>query len=169
MNEWEGHQIAGVQWIPVPSSQQLNEYYRGGSRNKTTHQNEFGELRDKAAQLFQIELTQNQYNASTGESQIIVSRVNFLKVPSCEILNEDPETIRVRQGKDMNKGILSISNLFRDLAATPQGDNAHYDESILTSLSRDIFGGNSLAIGVFCLQYGDIIGQKLALRALNRC
>ena len=57
LNEWEGHQIAGVQWIPVPSSQQLNEYYRGGSRNKTTHQNEFGELRDKAAQLFQIELT----------------------------------------------------------------------------------------------------------------
>jgi len=84
-----------------------------------------------------------------------VSRVNVLNLPGCEILNEDPETLRIKQGANLNKGILTVNNLIRDLAATPQGDYANYDDSIVTALSRDIFGGNSLCLGIFCLQYGD--------------
>ena len=86
-----------------------------------------------------------------------------------EILNEDPETLRAKQGEDLNKGIFSLSNLMRDLAATPQGDYANYDESVLTSLSRDIFGGNSLGVGIFTLQLGDPIGSAMTMRALSRC
>ena len=100
---------------------------------------------------------------------MIINRLNFLCLAGCEILNEDPEAIRVKQGPDLNKGMLSLNNLLRDLAATPHGDYANYDESVITSLSRDIFGGNSLAIGIFCLQYGDQIGSTLSMRALNRC
>ena len=84
-------------------------------------------------------------------------------------MNEDPETLRAKQGADLNKGIFSLNNLFRDLAATPQGEFANYDESVLTALSRDIFGGNSLAMGIFCLQYGDPIGSSLTMRSLQRC
>ena len=46
-------------------------------------------MRDKATQIFQIEILQNMLNASTGESQVVVSRVNVLSLPGCEILNED--------------------------------------------------------------------------------
>jgi hypothetical protein len=77
--------------------------------------------------------------------------MNFLSLPGCEILNEDPEALRIKQGPDLNKGMISLSNLLRDLASTPQGDYANYDESVLTSLARDIFGGNSLTVGVFTL------------------
>jgi hypothetical protein len=47
--------------------------------------------------------------------------------------------------------MLTLNNLLRDLASTPHGDFASYDDSVVTSLARDIFGGNSLALGIFCL------------------
>ena len=65
--------------------------------------------------------------------------------------------------------MLSIHNLFRDLAGTPHGDHANYGESVLSSLSRDVFGGNSLALGIFCLRYGDQIGSTRTMRALKQC
>jgi hypothetical protein len=58
-----------------------------------------------------------------------------------------------------------MNNLMRDLAATAQGDYANYDESVLTNLTRDIFGGNSLTVGIFCLQHGDPIGSGQTMRA----
>jgi len=90
-------------------------------------------------------------------------------LPGSEILNEDPDTLRAKQGQELNKGIFSLNNLFRDLSSTPQGDFANYDESVLTSLSRDIFGGNSLCVGIFCLQLGDPVGSAMTMRALQRC
>ena len=65
--------------------------------------------------------------------------------------------------------MLTLNNLLRDLAATPHGDFASYDDAVLTSLTRDIFGGNSLALGIFCIQKGDPIGSSLTMRALHRC
>ena len=85
------------------------------------------------------------------------------------MLNRDPEEVRAKEGPNLNKGILSVSNLLRDLASTPQGDYANYDESILTSLAREVFGGNSSTIGLFCLKYGDQIGSQLSMRAMKRC
>ena len=78
VDEWEGPYMQGVQWIPVPSASQLNDFFRGGLRNKTQRSNEFGRMRDKAAVLFQIEVTQNMLHGSSGEGQVIVSRVNVL-------------------------------------------------------------------------------------------
>jgi hypothetical protein len=48
-----------------------------------------------------------------------------------------------------------LNTLLRKLAGSPHGDFANYDDSVLTSLSRDVFGGNSLALGIFCLSYDD--------------
>ena len=39
----------------------------------------------------------------------------------------------------------------------------------MTQLLRDTFGGNSLTLGLFTLQYGDPIGSTLTLRAMKRC
>jgi len=161
--------VQGVQWVSVPTATYLKEFFRGGAANRTSRSNEFGHMKDKAAQLFQIEITQNIFNNQTGENQVVVSRSNVLSLPSCEVLAEDPDTLRVKQGQNLNKGIFSVNNLFRDLATTPHGDHANYSESVLTTLSRDVFGGNSLCLGVFCLQYGDAIGATLTMRALKRC
>lgn len=52
VDEWEGTHVAGTQWVPIPNQSQLNDFFRGGNRNRTSRQNEFGQMRDKAAQLF---------------------------------------------------------------------------------------------------------------------
>ena len=90
-------------------------------------------------------------------------------MPSCDVLNEDPDTLRIKQGQNLNRGIFSANNLFRDLASTAHGDHANYEDSVVTSLARDVFGGNSLCLGIFCLKYGDQIGSTLTMRALKRC
>ena len=77
--------------------------------------------------------------------------------------------MKAKQGAELNKGMVTVNNLLRDLAATPQGDFANYDASVLTSLCRDVFGGNSLTVGIFNLQYGDPVGSALTMRALKRC
>lgn len=56
LHEWEGAQIQGIRWVHVASSSQLLEFYRGGSENKTNRVNEFGNMSEKATQLFQIEI-----------------------------------------------------------------------------------------------------------------
>jgi len=56
-HEWEGAQVQGIKWIPVPSAHQLNEFFSGGVRNRTQRINEFGKMSEKASQLFQIEVT----------------------------------------------------------------------------------------------------------------
>lgn len=108
-------------------------------------------------------------HATSGQKQVVVSRVNFLRIASSETLGQDPEMLRQQQGKDMNIGLFSISNLMRDLSTSPQGDFANYTESCETMLTRDIFGGNSLCVGFFTLQKSDGIGSTQTLRALHKC
>ena len=168
-HEWEGAMVQGIQWLPVPSAHQLTEFFNGGVSNKTQRVTDVGNLRDKASQLFQIEIIQNNAGQLQGEAKVNVSRVSVLNLPDCWVLNRDPEEVRAKEGPTLNKGILATSNLLRDLAATPQGDYANYDDSIVTALSRDIFGGNSLCVGIFCLKYGDQIGSTMTMRALKRC
>lgn len=85
-------------------------------------------------------------------------------MPGCEVLNEDPEALRVKQGSTLNKGILAFNHLTKELASNPLGDYVFYDGSILTQLMKDVLGGNSLTVGIFTLQYGDPIGSTLAMR-----
>jgi hypothetical protein len=115
-------------------------------------------MTDKSAQLFQLEVAQSVQTAS-GDPEVHVSRLSVVNLPASEILNEDPETVRIQQGPTLNKAIFSLSSLFRDLSATPHGDYANYDDSMLTSLTRDVFGGNSLCLGVFSLAFGDSAGS----------
>jgi hypothetical protein len=53
-------------------------------------------------------------------------------MPGCEVLNEDPEALRIKQGSTLNKGILSLNNLVKELATNPHGDYVFYDGSVLT-------------------------------------
>ena len=104
-----------------------------------------------------------------GDTNVLVSRLHVIDLPGSEILNEDPEALRVKQGSTLNRGIQAVNTLIRDLATNSHGDHVSYEGSALTFLLRDTFGGNSLTMGIFNLQYGDALGSTITLRALNRC
>ena len=88
---------------------------------------------------------------SGGDTNVLVSKLHIVDLPGCEILNEDPEALRVKQGSTLNRGIQAVSTLMRDLATNQQGDHVVYEGSNVTQLLRDTFGGNSLTLGLFTL------------------
>ena len=91
-----------------------------------------------------------------------------MNLPGCEVLNQDPNELKINQGPTLNKQMFSVNSLMRDLS----GENletANYEDTMLTSLCRDIFGGNSVGVGLFCLKYEDAIGSQHTLRAMRRC
>ncbi len=61
-----------------------------------------------------------------------MSKLDIIDLPGCEILNEDPEAVRVKQGSTLNKGMLSLNNLLKELGTNPHGDYVFYDGSILS-------------------------------------
>jgi hypothetical protein len=79
----------------VQNARQVEEYFKHGISNKTGRTNNFGRMSDKASQIFQMEFTQNDSN-NLGESSVRINRLNVVSLAGCEILNEDPEAIRVK-------------------------------------------------------------------------
>ena len=59
---------------------------------------------------------------------------------------EDPETLRVKQGNTRNKGIISVTNVMKDLAST-RADYVIYESSYISHLLKEALGGNSLSLG----------------------
>ena len=131
-NEWEGPTVNGVAWVPMTNQHQLADYYQSGDKNRTTRSNEFGKLSDKAASIFSIELTQITENVGSGETNVLVSKIHLVDMPGCEVLTEDPESLRVKEGSTLNKSILALNTLFKDLSANSHGDFIYYDGSVVT-------------------------------------
>ena len=168
-NEWEGPTINGVAWVPMSNQHQIADYFVSGCKNRSTRSNEFGRLSDKASAIFSIEITQITENPDSGDANVLVSRIHIIDLPGCEVLTEDPESLRVKEGSTLNKSILALNTLIKDLSTNRHGDFIYYDGSVLTQLLKDTFGGNSLSIGLFNLQYGDAIGSTVTMRTFKKC
>lgn len=135
-------------------------------RNRTQAPSEFGNLSDKSTAILTFEILQVAQNPSTGESSVLASRINFVDLPGMEKLHDDPESLRIREGINLNKGLLSVAELIRNLSQG-MNDYVRYDQSAVTLLMSDILGGNCLAMGVFCLQNGDMVGSSLSLNYMR--
>lgn len=88
--------VNGVNWIPMTNQHQLADFFVNGTKNRTNRANEFGKLSEKAGAIFSIEITQITDNPSTGDTHVLVSKLDIIDMPGCEILNEDPESVRVK-------------------------------------------------------------------------
>lgn len=165
-NEWEGPTLVGAEWQNVTNASQLNELVVRGQKNRNTGSNEFGRLSDKATTIFTIELLQTQELLDNRDSVALISRLHFIDLPGAEVLMEDPETLRTREGSTINKSMLSYANLVRDLAGN-KGEYVYYEASNLTQLSRDVLGGNSLTVGVFNIAHGDVKKTGITLNYLK--
>lgn len=48
----------------------------------------------------------------------------------------------------MNHSIISLGSILKDLSK--KNDYILYEASVLTHLMKDVLGGNSLSVGLFC-------------------
>lgn len=99
---------------------------------------------------------------------MLLSRLTFFDLPGSEVLLEDPEALRVKQGSTMNKVIVAYTQLLKELGQRTT-DFVVYDTSTVTSLSKELLGSNSLTIAVFCVQQGDPKGSALTLNIYKYC
>lgn len=67
-----------------------------GQRNRNQTSNEFGKIAAKSTAYFTLELVQTSIQKETGEPLVLLSRMTFLDLPGCEVLIDDPETIRIK-------------------------------------------------------------------------
>ena len=82
----EGSTVEGVNWVPVKSSTQLNDFFVSGMSNKTTRRGDIKRVDTKASQLFELELTQATMNPATGEDKVLISKFSFLNLPASDTL-----------------------------------------------------------------------------------
>ncbi|KRX05294.1 P-loop containing nucleoside triphosphate hydrolase [Pseudocohnilembus persalinus] len=162
---WEGPTIQNATWINVNNRAQVAEILASGVKSRNQSSNEFGRLASKATGMFTIELLQTS-ELDTMEQLVLISRMNFFDLPGSDILLDDPENIRIRQGSSLNKSIISLGGLMKDLSGK-RNDYVLYETSVLTHLLKDALGGNSLTLGIFNIQNGDTRSSSLTLNFLK--
>ncbi|CAG9332942.1 unnamed protein product [Blepharisma stoltei] len=165
-SEWEGPAVKNASWLQCNSSHELIDMFTLARRNRTQATNEFGPLSDKATTFFTVEILQIAVDQVTKETNVLVSRLNFVDLPGMEKLNEDAETLRIREGNTLNKAVLAIGELIRNVSQDKE-DYIRYDGSNVAHLLKDIFAGNCLSMCLTCLQYGDNIGSLLVLNYMK--
>ena len=84
------------------------------------------------------------------DSMVLITKMNFFDMPGSEIMLDDPETLRVRQGTTLNKAISCVCSLIKDLSSK-RTDFVFYESSTVTHLLKEGLGGNSMTVGIFCL------------------
>lgn len=73
-------------------------------------------MHEKSCSILTIEVLQIAQNATTDETSVLASRIYFVDTPGAEKLHEDPESLRIREGNSLNKGILTTADLIRNLS-----------------------------------------------------
>ena len=164
-DEWEGPMISNATWLPSTNAGHLLDMFALAKKNRTVYANEFGPLHERAAALFTIEVLQVG-SMGQGKSNVQVSRAFFVDMPGAEKLQEDAETLRIKEGTSLNRGILSFAEIVKMLAEN-QGDYVNYPASQLTALFRDVLGGNCLTMALICLQHGDTSNSSLVLNYMR--
>jgi len=167
-DEWEGVTVNGIHWLPVSNINHLVDVFYQGKKARTNAVNEFGNFSDKATSIFSVEIVQISELEGQPDATVLVSRAHFVDMPGAEVLNRDPEELRLKEGVTLNKGITTVANLLKELAAARRSDYIGYQGSQLSHLMKDILGGNSLTVGMFTLQHGDLEGSSLTMNLMKQ-
>ncbi len=81
----------------------------------------------------------------------MMSYFNFIILPSSHILKEKKEELIIKEGSERNKAIIGVATLMETLGKKKMRFG-YYDASIVTRLMKNILGGNSMSIGLFCVR-----------------
>jgi hypothetical protein len=168
LDEWEGPAVNHCTWLPTASASHLVDMYTLARRNRTDTANEFGPLHEKSTSLLTFEILQVTNNSASNESSVLASRLNFFDLPGAEKLHEDVESLRIREGTSLNRGIMAFSDLVKQLSEAIGGGFVRYEDSMMTALLKDVLGGNCLTVGLVCLQNGDTVGSSLSLNYMRQ-
>jgi len=169
--------VVGLMEVPINESREAMETLRSGTRHRTTASTLMNTVSSRSHAVFTITLTQRLFGEAYGEDgQEVVSKLSFVDLAGSERLKRTgAEGQRMKEGIQINKGLLALGNVINALAdeeALKKKEKVHvgYRESKLTRLLQDALGGNSQTLFLACVSPAEVnISETLStLRYANR-
>jgi kinesin family protein 11 len=157
-DEWEGMTVKNATWIPCANSQHLLDLFTLGKRNRNTSNSNLGPLHEQSTCILTVEIFQMTSNQATMESTVLASKAHFVDLPCHEKLLD--QNSRIREGL-FSQSIFALSSVIQGLSRDDRYTD--FDQSVCTSLMKDMIGGNCMSAGIFCLQNADPVGSSLVL------
>ncbi|MEW5296845.1 MAG: hypothetical protein WDW36_000096 [Sanguina aurantia] len=152
-DEAEGFQVAGLTLRMAKNSEEMRASFNRGRASRDAAMTDIGSAHERCAALFTIHLAQYAPAAVAGEEdRVIVSKLMFVDSPGAERLAMDPEVLRLREGVQLNRGLLTTHSALRALATQGSAQFVDYEGSLMTRLLADALGGNCLTLLVGCVR-----------------
>lgn len=103
------------------------------------------ELSSRSHTVFRINITSNELNAS-GKGTKRVSQLNLVDLAGSEGASKtQAEGLRLREGHNINRSLLALSNVINKLSQQSEGKKQfiNYRDSKMTRILQPALGGNS--------------------------
>eukprot|EP00877_Chromochloris_zofingiensis_P013932 jgi/Chrzof1/8793/Cz03g24220.t1 len=164
----EGYVVTGINTRASKNATELKAAFNYGRSNRDMQMMDLGSVHERTAAIFNIWLAQYAPAAVHGEEdRMIVSRFQFVDMPGAERLGMDPEVLRLREGVQLNKSLLSFAHTTRTLAQDGSTEFVNYDDSVLTKLLSDALGSNCLTAVIGTVRQGEWEHSTTTLKHLS--
>ena len=146
----KGTVIAGAVEVAVSSLQELMELMNRGSLYRTTEATNCNEVSSRSHAVLQITCSGvEKYLDGTGPTKKQLSKLSMIDLAGSERAYKTDNTgQRLREGRNINRSLLSLANCINALADRTKKSTSHvpYRDSKLTRLLRDSLSGTSVSV-----------------------
>jgi hypothetical protein len=133
--------IANVTEIPLNSSEKAIALIDQGDCVKVIAETKLNEKSSRSHSIFRLNL--ETHKVVDGKTKIYLSQLNLIDLAGSENVSKaKTEGIRLREGSNINKSLLALSNVIQKLSINNK-TFANYRDSKLTRLLQPALNGNS--------------------------
>jgi hypothetical protein len=165
--ENEGLIVTGNKTIYLTKPEQISDLIKAIQANQLNQPTEFGNLSEKTARLYVVELVQiNSLVAEEQNSIVILSKSYFYDMMCVDDLAENYDMMSNKQGDMVNRTLFTLHNYLRE--SKKENGQVAVTNNPLVSLLNEILGKNVYVLSMHCLVQGQIdISRKTLEMAAN--
>ena len=164
--ENEGLIVTGNKTTYLTKPEHISELVREIQANQLNQPTEFGNLSEKTARLYIVELVQiNTLISEEQNSIVILSKSYFYDMMCVDDLAENYDMMSNRQGDMVNRTLFGLYNYISDFE---KNEGTVVTTNPLVSLLNEILGKNVYVLSLHCLTHGQIdVTRKTMEMATN--
>jgi hypothetical protein len=165
--ENEGLIVTGNKTIYLTKPEQISDLIKAIQANQLNQPTEFGNLSEKTARLYVVELVQiNSLVAEEQNSIVILSKSYFYDIMCIDDLAENYDMISNKQGDMVNRTLFSLHNYISE--SKNENGVVAVSSNPLVALLNESLGKNVYVLSLHCLVQGQIdISRKTLEMAAN--
>lgn len=131
--------------LVVSSEEQILESYESGNRLRRTGVTNMNDRSSRSHTIFRITIESREDGKADGESAVQVSNLNLVDLAGSERADQTKaEGDRLKEGGHINKSLLALGNVIRDLSGDSVASYVNFRDSKLTRILSASLGGNAM-------------------------